>query len=61
MWARLQKQKIRDFKVYKIFDKRQTRGVKIEFDFCFSFCFVCLFVFLICYNNVGEFNDHNDH
>ena len=61
MWARLQKQKIRDFKVYKIFDKRQTRGEKIEFDFCFLFCFVCLFVFLICYNKVREFNNHNDH
>ena len=43
MWARLQKQKIHDYKVYKIFDKRQTRGVNIEFDFCFLFCFVCLF------------------
>ena len=43
MWARLQKQKIRDYKIYKIFDKRQTRGVNIEFDFCFLFCFVCLF------------------
>ena len=43
MWARLQKQKINDYKIYKIFDKRQTRGVNIEFDFCFLFCFVCLF------------------
>ena len=60
MWARLQKQKIRDYKIYKIFDKLQTRGVQIEFDFCFLFCFVCLAGFLICYNKVGEFNDHND-
>ena len=44
----------------QIFDTRQTRGVNTEFDFCFLIWFVCLFVFLICYNKVGGFKDHND-
>ena len=49
MWARLQKQKIRDYKIYKISDKRQIRGVNIEFDFYLFLVLLCLFV---CFLNL---------